>query len=806
MTWRVRGLLLVLVVSVGLLSPALASTAEAAARPVVTKVGTGAGPLRPTTVVIRGKNLRNVLAVRFGGRQGVVVHQLGANGVKVRTPRGARPGTVSVRVKTPAGWSAPSRRARYTFVEAPLLRRISPASGYFSGGQRVTLTGKHLETATKVVFGTQAARILTRRAGSLVVRTPVGVLGKVHVAVTTAGGSSRGAGITFTYTKPPQQASLVLAAAPGTMVATAVDWVTGGYDEDTGAADPWLVGLPQGAAVPTVGQDFLIRPGNAAFPSGLAGTVSEVADQLDQTVRVTVKPSDLENVVNTLKLDYSGPVVDPDSGAAVRTAEVGRAAEFSLRGPTALFCKDHDGQSVSFGADLTMTVTDVDVSQHIDLGGVVRRPSYDGAFTAELQTTGKITVAAAATCKIKEAWQNAHRRVIPLGTSGATLSFGPSFEFKVSGKGTWSVVDRTRTTFAVNADLGKAPRYSRTSRSLESKQSGELSFEAEVTGGVSMQLGLLDRAGLQGKVLLGVSVALNATGGNVCVEGELFGKITIGVFLDVWITRWEADAFSARLSIRKIDQCLLADDPAPQGEPEITSARLPDATIGIVYDATLATEDGRPGAWSVVRDPLPAGLHLDSADGKISGTPQGPVGDSTVIVNFIDQTGRVATTTIRIMIQPGQALGGGDIQATLRWSGPADLDLHVIDPAGEEIYYNHVDSASGGHLDHDANANCNGIADDDNPVENVFWPTGEAPAGTYTIWVKVFATCDAPLDWHLSARRNGSIVVDETGNGDSSTYSFTLGGAAQAAQGRGDQVRIGPHPTAPSASRYETKP
>ena len=46
----------------------------------------------------------------------------------------------------------------------------------------------------------------------------------------------------------------------------------------------------------------------------------------------------------------------------------------------------------------------------------------------------------------------------------------------------------------------------------------------------------------------------------------------------------------------------------------------------------------------------------------------------------------------------------GDVQLTAAWSTRADVDLHVVDPIGEEIYYNHATSDSGGRLDHDANA------------------------------------------------------------------------------------------------------
>ena len=71
-------------------------------------------------------------------------------------------------------------------------------------------------------------------------------------------------------------------------------------------------------------------------------------------------------------------------------------------------------------------------------------------------------------------------------------------------------------------------------------------------------------------------------------------------------------------------------------------------------------------------------------------------------------------------------LGTGDVQATLSWDHEADMDLHLFDPDGEEIYYGNDTSASGGTLDHDANVGC-GLPD---AVENIFWPTVQPRAPT----------------------------------------------------------------------------
>jgi len=125
-------------------------------------------------------------------------------------------------------------------------------------------------------------------------------------------------------------------------------------------------------------------------------------------------------------------------------------------------------------------------------------------------------------------------------------------------------------------------------------------------------------------------------------------------------------------------------------------------------------------------------------------------------------------------------LGTGDVQITLEWSSTADLDLHVHEPSGHEIYFgDRGPSPSGGELDVDSNVNCmdDGV---DGGVENVYWPSGEAPSGTYTVEVHGWAvgrgdcgsgeytltiTVDGETEVHT-----GSVVEDQ-----SATYDFTVG-------------------------------
>jgi len=80
---------------------------------------------------------------------------------------------------------------------------------------------------------------------------------------------------------------------------------------------------------------------------------------------------------------------------------------------------------------------------------------------------------------------------------------------------------------------------------------------------------------------------------------------------------------------------------------------------------------------------------------------------------------------------------GGDIQISLSWHNYNDLDLHCIDPAGEEILFsNRRSSRTGGELDIDQNAH---LPYNMSPVENIYWPFGGAPSGLYRIFVVYYA-------------------------------------------------------------------
>jgi uncharacterized protein YfaP (DUF2135 family) len=103
------------------------------------------------------------------------------------------------------------------------------------------------------------------------------------------------------------------------------------------------------------------------------------------------------------------------------------------------------------------------------------------------------------------------------------------------------------------------------------------------------------------------------------------------------------------------------------------------------------------------------------------------------------------------------------VQVSLAWDAPTDVDLHVTDPANEEIYFANTTSASGGELDLDSNAAC---SIDNINNENITWPVNGAPNGTYTVELVYWSAC-------TQAQTNYTVTVFVRGQSPQ-TYSGTL--------------------------------
>ena len=100
----------------------------------------------------------------------------------------------------------------------------------------------------------------------------------------------------------------------------------------------------------------------------------------------------------------------------------------------------------------------------------------------------------------------------------------------------------------------------------------------------------------------------------------------------------------------------------------------------------------------------------------------------------------------------------GAITISLMWDNYNDIDLHCLDPNGEEIFYGHKNSRSGGELDVDMNA---GEPYSNEPVENIYWENSKAKKGRYIVYINHYSNhgcyeCD-PTNYTVVIKQNNIV-------------------------------------------------
>ena len=103
----------------------------------------------------------------------------------------------------------------------------------------------------------------------------------------------------------------------------------------------------------------------------------------------------------------------------------------------------------------------------------------------------------------------------------------------------------------------------------------------------------------------------------------------------------------------------------------------------------------------------------------------------------------------------------GDPQFTLIWESNADLDLHVVEPGGKEIFWNDTKGRFGGMLDVD---NVDGFG-----PENIYWlklgtdgskELGPGPPGEYRWFVEYYGGnrgIPVPTRWTVRVKHEGRV-------------------------------------------------
>jgi uncharacterized protein YfaP (DUF2135 family) len=177
----------------------------------------------------------------------------------------------------------------------------------------------------------------------------------------------------------------------------------------------------------------------------------------------------------------------------------------------------------------------------------------------------------------------------------------------------------------------------------------------------------------------------------------------------------------------------------PAGVPDVASPTFPS------FHASLSFSRDMPGGNYALR------VHAANADGRFG-----------------------AANSDNVLTVTALGIPQGQLVVSLTWDTEADLDLHVVDPTGAEIFNRNINSYvkpppgqdagdpnSGGVLDFDSNANC---VIDGLRQEDVVW-SETPPTGHYVARVDTFSLCGAvSAHWTVRAFRSSTQIAEASGS------------------------------------------
>ncbi len=167
-----------------------------------------------------------------------------------------------------------------------------------------------------------------------------------------------------------------------------------------------------------------------------------------------------------------------------------------------------------------------------------------------------------------------------------------------------------------------------------------------------------------------------------------------------------------------------------------------------------------------------------------------PAGSHALVARAVDPGGRFGAANVTMLEAEEAPADTSPLVVTLRWDTDADLDLHVVDGNGVEIWSRDPNAyvppppgtavdpeavTAGGILDVDSNAGC---VIDGRRVENVRWQK-PPPGGHYLIRVNATSLCDeAAARWTVEAHRDGALVGRAFGTATEADVRFADGRGA----------------------------
>jgi hypothetical protein len=290
------------------------------------------------------------------------------------------------------------------------------------------------------------------------------------------------------------------------------------------------------------------------------------------------------------------------------------------------------------------------------------------------------------------------------------------------------------------------------------------------------------RFSMKGLVVIGLGVAVLGCG----EEAPGFGQEIAGaepspafedpgsviVVRDADFSAGEAPATSVNEALPRIVG-LTGPNAVTNGGTALLHVQLSPPIPSPTFVVQLA---GDPGYHTVVGvDPEGDGIYDISV--RVAGEAAGT--SLMLAVALLDAAGNAGPgQEIEIRLVPS---GTGDVKVTLSFDRLHDLDLHVIEPTGDQIFYQRPGSTLGGRLDLDSGANCEPSTAN---TENVFWPPGGAPAGRYAVSVQNYEQCSP-----------GAIAFDVT---------IEYGGRLETYEGTFADGTAGEEPTASNVRQIAT--
>lgn len=234
----------------------------------------------------------------------------------------------------------------------------------------------------------------------------------------------------------------------------------------------------------------------------------------------------------------------------------------------------------------------------------------------------------------------------------------------------------------------------------------------------------------------------------------------------------------------------------------VTGLQATDGSVGVVRTGSAPAPSGGPSASPTGNSSVINGgsnlvrvrssssfqviyVYVGNVSGGVSGYWEirlvSPTTDVSIVVTFARG---IPTGSFDCVIGVATASGGagaysglsnsvvtqastGEVQVSASWDALSDVDLHVVEPTGTEIYYGNRSSTAGGALDLDSNPAC---TIDRVNNENIRWTTGRAPSGQYTVRLDYYAACGVSSTNYVVTVNNGGTTTlyrgSFTGSGD----------------------------------------